>query len=65
MCMCILCKGLDGVPELYFPGSCFLTPGTMFKRSEEPRSPDQNMARRVLEDSLALGTVQVMSVVFG
>lgn len=37
--------------------------GTMFKRSNEPRSLDQNMARRVLEDSPALGTVQVMSVV--
>jgi len=65
MCMNISCKGMDGVPELYFPGSCFLMPWTTFKRSEEPRSPDQNMARRVLEDSVALGTVQVMSVVFG
>lgn len=40
-------------------------PGTMFKRSKEPRSLDQNIARRVLEDSPALGTVQVMNVVFG
>lgn len=31
--------------------SIFLMPGTVFKRSEEPRSPDQNMARRALEDS--------------
>ncbi|RMB98591.1 hypothetical protein DUI87_24807 [Hirundo rustica rustica] len=38
---------------------------TMFKRSEEPSSPDQNMARRILEVSLALGTVQVVRVVFG
>lgn len=63
--MHILCKELDGVPKLYFPGSCFLTIGTMFKRSKELRSPDLNMARRVLDDSLALGTVHILSVVFG